>query len=132
MKVSKIARKSARTLFGASHTAGRLDQSKVRAVLAAVAEKRPAGSAEILHEFQRLVRLKLESHAAHVESAAPLSAPEVTAIEHSMTDRFGAETTFRYSVNPALIAGIRVKIGSDVYDASVRERLNRLQAELSR
>jgi F-type H+-transporting ATPase subunit delta len=132
MKVSKIARKSARTLFGAAHTAGRLDQTKVRAVLASVLEKRPAGGAEILHEFHRLVRLKLESHAAHVESAEALSASEVASIEQSMTARFGAETTFQYSVNPALIAGIRVKIGSDVYDASVRERLNRLKTELAR
>lgn len=132
MKVSKIARKSARTLFGAAHTDGRLDESKVRAVLAAVVEKHPAGSAEILHEFHRLVRLKLESHAALVESAAALSASEVASIEKSMTARFGTETTFQYSVNPSLIAGIRVKIGSDVYDASVRERLNRLKSELSR
>jgi F-type H+-transporting ATPase subunit delta len=131
MKVSKIARKNARTLFGAAHTDGRLDESKVRAVLAAVVEKHPAGGAEILHEFHRLVRLKVESHAAQVESAAELSAQEVAAIEKSMTERFGAETTFQYAVNPSLIAGIRVKIGSDVYDASVRERLNRLKSELS-
>jgi F-type H+-transporting ATPase subunit delta len=132
MKVSKISRKSARTLFGAAHTDGHLDESKVRAVLASVVEKRPAGSAEILHEFHRLVRLNLESHAALVESAAALSAPEVTAIEKAMTARFGTETTFQYAVNPSLIAGIRVKIGSDVYDASVLERLNRLKSELSR
>jgi F-type H+-transporting ATPase subunit delta len=67
-----------------------------------------------------------------VESAAALSAPEVTAIEKAMTARFGTETTFQYAVNPSLIAGIRVKIGSDVYDASVLERLNRLKSELSR
>ena len=115
----------------AVHTDGRLDLGKVRALLATVVERRPAGSAEILHEFHRLVRLELESHAALVESAEALSATEVGAIEKSLTARFGSETTFRYLVNPTLIAGIRVKIGSDVYDASVRERLNRLQAELS-
>jgi F-type H+-transporting ATPase subunit delta len=131
MKVSKIAKKEARVLFAAVHTGGRLDQARVRALLAAVVERRPAGSAEILQEFHRLVRLELESHAALVESAEALSAPEVTSIEKSLTARFGTETTFSYLVNPTLIAGIRVKIGSDVYDASVRERLNRLQAELS-
>ena len=118
-------------LFSAVHTGGRLDQGKVRSVLASVLERRPAGSAEILHEFHRLVRLELESHAALVETAEALSASEVHTVEKSLTARFGSETTFSYSVNPSLIAGIRVKIGSDVYDASVRERLNRLQAELS-
>jgi F-type H+-transporting ATPase subunit delta len=131
MKVSKIARKGARMLFSAVHTGGRLDQGKVRSVLASVLERRPAGSAEILHEFHRLVRLELESHAALVETAEALSASEVHTVEKSLTARFGSETTFSYSVNPSLIAGIRVKIGSDVYDASVRERLNRLKAELS-
>jgi F-type H+-transporting ATPase subunit delta len=131
MKVSKVAKKGARALFAAVHTAGRLDQAKVRALLATVLERRPAGSAEILHEFQRLVRLELESHAALVESAEALGTAEVASVEKSLTARFGAETTFSYLVNPALIAGIRVKIGSDVYDASVRERLNRLKAELS-
>ncbi len=118
-------------MFAAVHTGGRLDHAKVRALLATVVDRRPAGSAEILHEFHRLVRLELESHAALVESAEALSAPEVVAVERSLSQRFGSETTFSYLVNPALIAGIRVKIGSDVYDASVRERLNRLQAVLS-
>ncbi len=131
MKVSKIARKGGRLLYGAVLSEGRLDQGKVRAVLASLAESRPAGSAEILHEFHRLVRLKLESHAALVESAEALSTSEKAVIEENLTGRFGAETTFGYSVNPSLIAGIRVKIGSDVYDASVRERLKRLRAELS-
>ena len=118
-------------MFAAVHSGGRLDLEKVRTLLATVLERRPAGSAEILHEFHRLVRLELESHAALVESAEALGVAEVAAIEKSLTARFGEETTFSYSVNPSLIAGIRVKIGSDVYDASVRERLNRLQAELS-
>lgn len=131
MKVSKIARKGGRLLYSAVLTDGRLDQAKVRAVLASLVERRPAGSAEILHEFYRLVRLNLESHAALVESAEPLDAAERAVIEKNLTVRFGAETTFGYSVNPALIAGIRVKVGSDVYDASVRERLKRLHVELS-
>lgn len=118
-------------LYAAVFTDGRLDHAKVRSLLAALVEKRPAGSAEILHEFHRLVRLKLESHAALLESAAALGPQETAAIEKSLTGRFGPETTFSYAVNPELIAGIRVRIGSDVYDASVRERLNRLKAELS-
>ncbi len=118
-------------LYGAVLSEGRLDQGKVRAVLASLVERRPAGSAEILQEFHRLVRLNLESHAALVESAEVLGSSERAVIEKNLTDRFGSETTFSYSVNPDLIAGIRVKIGSDVYDASVRERLKRLKAELS-
>jgi F-type H+-transporting ATPase subunit delta len=132
MKVSKTAKKSARLLYGVVFTDGRLDQAKVRSALASIQQKHPAGGAEILNEFQRLVRLYLESHAAVVETSGPLSAPETASLEKSLTARFGPETTFSYLVNPGLIAGIRVKIGSDVYDASVRERLHRLRAELAR
>jgi F-type H+-transporting ATPase subunit delta len=132
MKVSKTARKSARLLYGVVFTDGRLDHAKVRSALASIQQKHPAGAAEVLNEFQRLIRLYLESHAAVVETSGPLSAPETASLEKSLTTRFGPETTFSYLVNPDLIAGIRVKIGSDVYDASVRERLHRLRAELAR
>ena len=96
MKVSKTAKKGARALFLAVHTEGRLDQAKVRSLLAMVTERRPAGGAEILHEFHRLVRLELESHSALVESAEKLTAVEVAAIEKSFIDGDKRMTRIEY------------------------------------
>ena len=131
MKVCKEARKGARILFDAVRPEGRLDESKVRLALAAVVENKPPFQGQILHEFQRLVRLEIEKRSAHVESAVPLDAVQQQQVAASLTARFGADVSTRFSVKPELIAGIRVQVGSDVYDANVLERLNRLRFELN-
>lgn len=130
MKVCKEARKGARTLFDAVRPEGRIDESKVRLALAAVVERKPPFEGQILHEFQRLVRLEIERRTALVESSVPLDAPQKAQIEASLRERFGSDIRTGFSVNPELIAGIRVQVGSDVYDSNVRERLSRLRAEL--
>lgn len=132
MKVSKESKKGARLIFDAARSSGRLDEDKVRRGIAAVMEKKPAGSAQILHELHRLVRLEVEKHEACVETAASLNPQERAALETSLSGKFGGGLTFRFSVNPELIGGVRIRIGSDVYDANVRDRLVRLKAELTR
>lgn len=131
MKVCKEARKGARILFDAVRPDGRLDESKVRLALAAVVKNKPPFEGQILHEFHRLVRLEIEKRSAHVESAAPLDADQQEQVASSLSKRFGADISTRFSVKPELIAGIRVQVGSDVYDANVLERLNRLRSELN-
>lgn len=132
MKVSKEARKGARLLYNAVSPGGRLDESKVRQVLAAVAEKRPAGAAQVMQEFKRLVRLNIESRTALVESAAPLDVQQKAAFDASLKQGFGPDLHIGFSENPDLVGGVRIRIGSDVFDANIRERLSRLRAELSR
>ena len=52
-------------------------------------------------------------------------------LEQTQRAKYGPDLTTEYKVTPALIGGLRVKIGSDVWDSSVRERLNRLEAQLA-
>jgi len=132
MKVCKEARIGARSLFEAVHTEGRLDEAKVRIALHEVVARKPAHQGQILQEFHRLVRLAQESRTAVVQTAAGLGAPEQASMTESLRSRFGTDLKVSFEVNPELIAGIRLKVGSDVYDANVRERLSRLKAELSR
>ncbi len=44
--------------------------------------------------------------------------------------RYGQDLTTEFSVNPALLGGMRIRVGSDVWDSSVRNRLERLQQKL--
>ena len=69
MKVSKESRKGARALYTASLTNGRLDEAKIRNVLAQVIERHPIGYGQILHEYHRLIRMEVERRTAVVESA---------------------------------------------------------------
>ena len=131
MKVCKEAKKGARILFDAVHTNGKLDEAKVRIALSEVVSRRPQYQGQILQELHRLVRLELESRAAVVQTASVLTPAEEQEMQTSLRGRFGSDLSVTFSVNPELIAGIRLKIGSDVYDANVKERLARLRTELS-
>jgi F-type H+-transporting ATPase subunit delta len=128
MKSPREARKSARSLFRSCLSDGKLDATRVRAVTNALASEKPRGYLAILQSFARLVRLELERRHAVIESAAPLTEPEMTELRADITRTHGDDLTFETAVRPELIGGLRVRVGSDVWDGSVRARLEALPA----
>ncbi len=67
---------------------------------------------------------------AVVTSARELSAGEKTQLMQSLERVTGKKVQAQYQLNPQLIGGARVQIGSTIYDGTVRERLNRLRSQL--
>ena len=128
MKSPREARKSARSLFRACLSDGKLDASRVRAVTDALASEKPRGYLAILQVFARLVRLELGRRHAVIESAAPLTESEMNNLRADLTRTHGDDLTFDTAVRPELIGGLRVRVGSDVWDGSVRARLEALPA----
>ena len=131
MKLTKEARKLSKDLLRASIVEGRLDADKVKSVTDAVIKSKPRNYIGVLKEYARLVRLEVEKRSATIESAADLEAAEKSAITRALRTKFGADVTTQYSVNPGLIGGLRIQVGSTVVDASVRSRLDRLATELA-
>lgn len=131
MKVSKDAKRGAKALYAASLSGGRLDEAKVKQALSALTSRRPAGFAQILHEYHRLVRLEMENRTAVVESAASLRESEQTAIQKIVQDRLGQDVRTRFALEPELIGGVRIRVGSHVFENSVRGRLDRLRWDLA-
>jgi F-type H+-transporting ATPase subunit delta len=123
---SREAKKSARSLFRGSFTDGVLDHSRVRAVVNALAEQKPRGFLEIMHAFSRFVRLELQRRHAVVESALPLSESEMNEVRSEITRLHGRDLTFETNIRPDLIGGLRIRVGSDVWDGTVRARLEAL------
>ena len=80
--------------------------------------------------FLRLVRLEVARRTALVESAAPLPDAVREAIRARLVHAYGPGLAASFSANPELIGGMRVTVGSDVFDASIRARLARLEAAL--
>ena len=110
---------------------GVLDEDRVRQVAQRVAARSRRGALPILAHFQRLVRLDRERHTALVESAVPLAATcasDIAGRPHAPLRSDGLEMSF--GENPALIGGMRIKVGSDVYDGSVPRRLEALGIEI--
>ncbi len=130
MKISKQARRDAKELFLACRPNGVLNEAKVREVVKWVIEKKPRGYFAVLSHFQRLVKLEVERRTAHIESAVPLAEPQQAAIRANLTRRYGDGLTFAFAENPKLLGGLRVQVGSDVYDGSIQARLAELAGGL--
>ena len=127
MKVSKQAQRDSRQLFRSCTINGLLDAGRVRRVLALLAEKKPRGYVEILTRLHRLVKLDVARHSARVESAVVTSREEQAGIKASLEKQYGAGLEITYGVNPALLGGLRIQVGSDLYDGSVQTRLQKLE-----
>lgn len=131
MKISKEARRTSRQLFRACMVDGKLDESRVRTVVSGVASSKPRGYIGMLDAFSRLVANEVSRQRALVESASALAPATQTELQASLSKKYGRQLTLDFSVNPELLGGIRVKVGSDVWDGSVKARLEGLAASLA-
>lgn len=123
MKTNRQTQREAKQLFGLCLVGGALDEGRVRDVVEKVIAAGRPGTLKVLTRFQRLVRLRREAHSARVESASPLPGEVQKQIESELTRMYGRGLLMSYANNPALLAGVRVTVGSDVYDGSVKGRL---------
>ena len=131
MKLDKDSRKLTKQLFQSSFTGGRLDEKKVAAAARIVATNKPRNFLGILKEYQHLIRLEVAKHHAVIESATPLDKKTGDQLLTNLRARYGADLTTEFKTSPELLGGLRIKIGSDVFDSSVRERLARLETQLT-
>src|SRR5580704_16500429 len=123
MKISKQARRDAKALFNSCVNNGLLDENRVRQAVQAVVAGKPRGYVAILQQLQRLVKLDLDRRSAKVESAVTLTPEQETAVKVDLDRKYGAGLNIVFAQNPSLIGGLRVQVGSDVYDGSVKARL---------
>jgi len=92
--------------------------------------KKPRRYLDILQYYKRLVRLEIEKRHARIESSTQVS-PETSArIVENLKKTRGRDLTTEFVLNPELLGGVRIRVGSDVWDGSVRDRLERLQKQL--
>jgi F-type H+-transporting ATPase subunit delta len=131
MKITKEARRTSRQLFRACMADGKLDESRVRTVVNSVAKSKPRGYIAILDAFARLVSNEVDRQRAVVESAIALTPTTQTELQGSLSKKYGRPLSLEFNVNPELLGGIRVKVGSDVWDGSVKARLAALSSALS-
>ena len=127
MTINRQAKRKATRLFRLCIADGRLNEDRVRQVVRRAIAAGYRQSPAILAHFLRLVRLELAQHTAIVESAAPVTADLRAATEASLTRRYGSGLRTTFIERPDLIGGMRIRIGSDVYDGSVLGRLAALE-----
>ena len=102
---------------------GKLNEEHLKLSFSKIVADRPRDFRQILQELYRLVRVDVESRIVNIESASDLDTAERVRIEGNLTQQYGEGLSFKYSVDPALLGGIKVRIGDDVWDGSVQAKL---------
>ena len=132
MQIPKEARRKARELFDAALDAsGRHDATRALSLADLQVKAAPRHALQILKEYTRLIRLATAKHHAVIESATPLDGVTRAAILESLQKRDGGEVFLESRVDPSLIGGARIRLGSEVWDATVQARIQNLTAIIS-
>ena len=130
MKINKEIRQLSREMLRASFTDGQLDRGKIASLVQSLIAKRPRHFVDILQNYKRLLRLEIEKRHAKIESATQLAPQATVDIVERLKKKYGEDLTSEFVVDPALLGGVRVRVGSDVWDGTLRNRLERLQQQL--
>ena len=128
MRTSREARREATRLWRLCRVNGRVDPPRARVIVERLLEAGGARATVVRAHFLRLLRLEEEKWSARVESAASLEPVVRAALEEALAKRYGRTLETAFAVEPALIGGMRLTVGSDVYDGSIRARLDALAA----
>ena len=130
MKLNKEIRQLSRKMLQASFTDGQLDPGRIASLVDSLVAHKPRNYIDVLKNYKRLLRLELEKRHATIETASEVDPAIRSEIEANLKSKYGNDLSTEFHVDPQLLGGMRIRVGSDVWDGSVRNRLERLQHEL--
>ena len=130
MKINKEIRQLSRAMLRASFTDGQLDAGRTRSLVDSLIAKKPRNYIDVLKNYRRLLQLELEKRRARVETASELDSTTSSELVANLKKKYGSDLTAEFIVNPELLGGMRVRVGSDVWDGTVRNRLEQLERQL--
>jgi len=130
MKINKETRQLSKELLRASFTEGRLDNGRIASLVISLIKKKPRNYIKVLEAYKRLLRLEVEKRSATIETATEVAPESSAQIVANLKRKYGSDLATRFVVNRELLGGMRIRVGSDVWDSSVRNRLHRLQQQL--
>src|SRR5471032_2719907 len=116
MKIDRHARQTAKKYFRACvRPDGSVDEQGIRDLVNLLVARKPRNYIGILTRLQRLVELAIEERSVSVESATPL-ADKGASVFANLERQFGAASSTTYIENPALLGGLRIRRGSNIWD----------------
>jgi F-type H+-transporting ATPase subunit delta len=130
MKINKEIRQLSREMLRTSFTDGQLDPGRIGSLVDSLIARKPRHFVEVLKNYRRLLRLELEKRQARIETASEVDSATTSEVVAHLKKKYGSDLTTEFVVNPELLGGMRIRVGSDVWDGTVRNRLERLQQEL--
>ena len=123
MAADKQTKLLAKQLFKLSVVDGVVSPEQVAGVLGWVEKTSPHRPVALLKAYQHRIALELAKSRAEVEHAGPVSDATLQLIASAMTKKYSRPVTATAKPNAKLLAGLRVRIGSDVYESTVAGQL---------
>ena len=123
MAADKHTKLLAKQLFKLSVVNGAVSPEQVTGVLGWIEKHQPRHVTSLLKSYQRLITIELAKSRADVEHAGPVADAALAAIAAAMTRKYRRPVTAAAKPNPKLLAGLRIRVGSDVYESSVAGQL---------
>lgn len=130
MKVSKVAQTTARRIFRLCSQGGQMNEDHLRLAITKLSTEKPRDYRGMLQALRRIIRAEVAKKQVTVESAVALDESASSAVEASLRKQYGSDLNFEFKTNPELLGGMRVRVGNDLFDGSVKARLTRLQESL--
>jgi F-type H+-transporting ATPase subunit delta len=116
----------ARQLFKMSVVNGELSADCVAGVLQYLEKHRPAHSLAVLKIYQRLMVAEVARGQALIDHAGSINEALLAGIVAAMAARYRRKLTSLSRRDDSLLAGLRVRVGDDVYESSVASQLAQL------
>jgi F-type H+-transporting ATPase subunit delta len=110
---------------------GTLDDKVANLLRAVIENGRLSALPEIALQFKSLVNAQSGSSDALVQSAFPIDAAALGEVVAALERRFGRKLNARVELDESLIGGIRVVVGDEVLDTSVKARLEQMKVALT-
>ena len=107
---------------------GAVDIERVRAILAVLKKTPHPQTASILRAYKPMVAAMLANHTLEIEHAGTIPPELEEKLSSLMKTRYHRTLQTSFKSNPALIAGFRIRVGDDLYDASADARLRQLES----
>ncbi len=123
MRASKKSQQFARQLFRLSLADGQVSAERVSAVLAHLAHQPPRQPLAVLRHYQRLITTQLARNSALVEHGGAIDDGLLRSLEAAFTRKYQRPIAASARPNPALLAGLRIRIGDDLYESSIAGQL---------
>ena len=121
-----VARGDARRAVTAAAGSLQLDATTANFLGVLADNRRLSQLPQILRAFRTLIANHRGETNAEVTSAHPLDTAQQDALKQQLKTRLGRDVSIDLSVDPALLGGLVVRIGSQMIDSSIRTRLNSL------
>lgn len=96
------------------------------------ANRRTAALEGVIKAFQRLAEARRGSVSAQVVTAVPLTEAQAAGLAAALRTALGKDPQISTRVDPAILGGLKVRVGSRLYDASLKSKLDSLKFALKR